>query len=82
MGIVFRHQQNASMNGVGAGRRGIGAGMGGVGAGAHGEDEGVHGVGRDLKGFYAYRNTFGADSVWLEIPKEGELAGGLLEELN
>ncbi|EGD99636.1 hypothetical protein TESG_06981 [Trichophyton tonsurans CBS 112818] len=45
--VVFRHQQNASMN----------------------QDEG--GVGpSSLKGFYSYKNTFGADSVWLDIPKE------------
>ena len=24
-----------------------------------------------LKGFYNYKNTFGEDSVWLEIPKQG-----------
>lgn len=24
-----------------------------------------------LKGFYSYKNTFDADSVWLEIPKQG-----------
>ena len=24
-----------------------------------------------LKGFYAYKNTFGTDSVWLDIPKQG-----------
>ncbi|EFE36902.1 uncharacterized protein ARB_04429 [Trichophyton benhamiae CBS 112371] len=33
------------------------------------QDEG--GVGpSSLKGFYSYKNTFGADSVWLDIPKE------------
>ncbi|KAM5443680.1 hypothetical protein MferCBS31731_001454 [Microsporum ferrugineum] len=45
--VVFRHQQNASMN----------------------QDEG--GIApNSLKGFYSYKNTFGADSVWLDIPKE------------
>lgn len=31
------------------------------------------GVGADqgLKGFYAYKNTFGHDAVWLDIPKQG-----------
>lgn len=24
-----------------------------------------------LRGFYSYKNTFGEDSVWLEIPKNG-----------
>ncbi|KAL1982656.1 hypothetical protein VTN96DRAFT_1026 [Rasamsonia emersonii] len=42
-GIVFRHQQNASMN------------------------KDLDGAG--LKGFYSYKNTFGDDNVWLEIPK-------------
>lgn len=28
--------------------------------------------GRDsLRGFYNYKNTFGEDSVWLDIPKNG-----------
>ncbi|OAL67809.1 hypothetical protein A7C99_0940 [Trichophyton rubrum] len=45
--VVFRHQQNASMN----------------------QDEGGLGP-SSLKGFYSYKNTFGADSVWLDIPKE------------
>jgi len=26
----------------------------------------------NLKGFYAYKNTFDEDSVWLEIPKRGK----------
>src|SRR5690625_2029364 len=46
-GIVFRHQQNASMT----------------------QDEDYSRGG--LKGFYSYKNTFDADSVWLEIPKQG-----------
>lgn len=25
----------------------------------------------NLKGFYSYKNTFGKDSVWLDIPKHG-----------
>lgn len=24
-----------------------------------------------LRGFYNYKNTFGEDSVWLDIPKNG-----------
>lgn len=47
-GIVFRHQQNASMNK---------------------EPDGA--CGGSLKGFYSYKNTFGDDNVWLEIPKHG-----------
>lgn len=27
--------------------------------------------GRNLNSFYAYKNTFDSDSVWLEIPKNG-----------
>lgn len=27
--------------------------------------------GGSLKGFYSYKNTFGDDNVWLEIPKHG-----------
>ena len=34
------------------------------------QDEGGLGP-SSLKGFYSYKNTFGADSVWLDIPKEG-----------
>lgn len=45
-GIVFRHQQNASMNDAGA-------------------DSNV-----SLKGFFAYKNTFDNDSVWVDIPKQ------------
>ncbi|KAL8638064.1 MAG: hypothetical protein Q9228_004743 [Teloschistes exilis] len=41
-GVVFRHQQNASMNSA---------------------------DGRNLNSFYAYKNTFDSDSVWLDIPK-------------
>ncbi|KAL2867132.1 uncharacterized protein BJX67DRAFT_104863 [Aspergillus lucknowensis] len=48
-GIVFRHQQNASMNEAT-------------------EDSSSDGRG-SLKGFYSYKNTFGKDSVWLDIPK-------------
>ncbi|KAL9046493.1 MAG: hypothetical protein Q9214_000684 [Letrouitia sp. 1 TL-2023] len=46
-GVVFRHQQNASMN----------------------ADEAGLGSSRNLNSFYAYKNTFGDDSVWLDIPK-------------
>ena len=44
-GIVFRHQQNASMN-----------------------DPDDH-DGDSLQGFYAYKNTFTKDSIWVKIPK-------------
>nr|C9K7C2.1 RecName: Full=Transcription activator AMTR1; AltName: Full=AM-toxin biosynthesis regulator 1 [Alternaria alternata]BAI44746.1 Zn(II)2Cys6 transcription factor [Alternaria alternata] len=44
-GIVFRHQQNASMNG---------------------EDSTAE---KSLKGFYAYKNTFDKDAMWVDIPK-------------
>jgi hypothetical protein len=26
-----------------------------------------------LKGFYAYKNTFDDETVWLDVPKHGEL---------
>ncbi|OJD24877.1 hypothetical protein ACJ73_03760 [Blastomyces percursus] len=52
-GIVFRHQQNASMN-----RAGTDLGDSG--------DSDRSALGR----FYSYKSTFGADSVWLEIPKQ------------
>ncbi|KAI5207736.1 hypothetical protein E4T39_01813 [Aureobasidium subglaciale] len=45
-GVVFRHQQNASMNGSGA--------------------TGVEG---GLKSFYGYKETFGKDSVWVDVPR-------------
>ncbi|KAF4624236.1 hypothetical protein G7Y89_g13937 [Cudoniella acicularis] len=47
-GVVFRHQQNASMNGAG-------------------EEEGSGSS--KLGGFYAYRNTFNQDNVWVDVPK-------------
>ncbi|ESZ93520.1 hypothetical protein SBOR_6101 [Sclerotinia borealis F-4128] len=49
-GVVFRHQQNASMNG---------------------SDEVIPGErsGR-LGAFYAYRNTFDENSVWIDVPKK------------
>lgn len=28
--------------------------------------------GRNLNSFYAYKNTFDSDSVWLDIPKNGK----------
>ena len=34
------------------------------------EDE--HGTVQSLSGFYAYKNTFDEDSVWLDIPKKGQ----------
>ncbi|CAL8575735.1 hypothetical protein XPA_001640 [Xanthoria parietina] len=43
-GVVFRHQQNASMN----------SGQ---------EDRG------NLDGFYAYKDTFDPDNVWVDVPK-------------
>ncbi|KAL8939308.1 MAG: hypothetical protein Q9216_003426 [Gyalolechia sp. 2 TL-2023] len=45
--VVFRHQQNASMN----------------------SPETRSGSGRKLDGFYAYKDTFGEDSVWVDIPE-------------
>lgn len=36
---------------------------------ADGEDE----DGAALGNFYAYRNTFDGDSVWVDVPKDGEL---------
>lgn len=32
-------------------------------------DEAGLGSSRNLNSFYAYKNTFGDDSVWLDIPK-------------
>jgi len=49
-GVVFRHQQNASMNGDG---------------------EVEEGNGHKLGGFYAYKNTFDENNVWVEVPKKG-----------
>lgn len=49
-GVVFRHQQNASMNG---------------------EGEVVEGNGQKLGAFYAYKNTFNEDNVWVDVPKRG-----------
>jgi hypothetical protein len=46
--VVFRHQQNASMNRAG---------------------EVEHG--KKLEGFYAYRNAFNENSVWVEVPNTG-----------
>lgn len=34
----------------------------------------------NLKGFYSYKNTFEKDSVWLDVPKHGKTARGILEE--
>lgn len=47
VGIVFRHQHNASMNGDESG------------------DE------NSLKGFYAYKNTFNENTIWMDIPRNG-----------
>lgn len=36
----------------------------------------------NLNGFFAYKNTFDQDSIWLEVPKTGETTlFGRLEEL-
>ncbi|KAK6585410.1 hypothetical protein PZA11_002137 [Diplocarpon coronariae] len=43
-GVVFRHQQNASMNGAGE------------------REEGK------LGGFYAYKNTFNENNIWVDVP--------------
>ncbi|MCJ1271014.1 hypothetical protein MMC22_010913 [Lobaria immixta] len=34
--------------------------------------ENESGTGQNLSGFYAYKNTFDEDSVWLDIPKNGQ----------
>jgi hypothetical protein len=31
-----------------------------------------------LKGFYAYRNTFDEETIWLDIPRNGKLQRSLL----
>lgn len=36
------------------------------------KDDDESGTVRKLSGFYAYRNTFDEDSVWLDIPKNGQ----------
>ncbi|KAL8769641.1 MAG: hypothetical protein Q9209_004438 [Squamulea sp. 1 TL-2023] len=46
-GVVFRHQQNASMNSA--------------------KDDSDQG--RSLEGFYAYKDTFDHNNVWVEVPK-------------
>ncbi|KAL8958088.1 MAG: hypothetical protein Q9193_004789, partial [Seirophora villosa] len=45
--VVFRHQQNASMNSTAT-----------ASTAAH-----------NLNGFFAYKNTFDQDNIWLEVPK-------------
>jgi hypothetical protein len=35
----------------------------------NGEDSGDE---NSLKGFYAYKNTFDDDAIWMDIPKHGE----------
>lgn len=47
---MFRHQQNASMNG-----------------------EGPSSAGGGLDSFYSYKNTFGPNSVWVDIPQQGTI---------
>ena len=39
----------------------------------NGSDDGTDSDG-NLKGFYAYKNTFDEGSVWLEVPKQGKTA--------
>jgi hypothetical protein len=51
--VVFRHQQNASMNG--------------------GEDVASGDRSAKLGAFYAYRNTFNEESIWVEVPKKGRI---------
>ncbi|KAL8915043.1 MAG: hypothetical protein Q9171_000483 [Xanthocarpia ochracea] len=46
-GLIFRHQQNASMNST--------------------ENESERD--RNLEGFYAYKDTFDQDNVWVEVPR-------------
>ncbi|KAL8992339.1 MAG: hypothetical protein Q9169_007178, partial [Polycauliona sp. 2 TL-2023] len=53
-GVVFRHQQNASLN-SGRERGGRGGGGGGGGGG--------------LEGFFAYKDTFDEGGVWVDVPK-------------
>ncbi|KIM95124.1 hypothetical protein OIDMADRAFT_45534 [Oidiodendron maius Zn] len=48
-GVVFRHQQNASMN-------------------RNRDDEAGDSSGR-LGSFYAYKDTFNEDNVWVDVPK-------------
>src|ERR1700733_10026006 len=48
-GVVFRHQQNASMN----------------------KNGGVQEGGGKLGSFYAYKNTFNEDNIWVDVPKTG-----------
>ena len=54
-GVVFRHQQNASMNGSGE----------------------VEDGGGKLGGFYAYRNTFNEQNVWVDVPRTGMRISGI-----
>jgi hypothetical protein len=39
-------------------------------ASMNGDDSGDE---NSLKGFYAYKNTFDDDTIWLDIPKHGRL---------
>lgn len=50
-GVVFRHQQNASMN----------------------RDKRAGESSGRLGSFYAYKDTFNKDNVWVDIPKNGTL---------
>lgn len=40
----------------------------------NGEDSGDE---NSLKGFYAYKNTFDDDAIWMDIPKNGERSDSL-----
>ncbi|KAI9786072.1 MAG: hypothetical protein M1816_008100 [Peltula sp. TS41687] len=56
-GVIFRHQQNASMNG--GSRDGDG----------DGDDDDIMQA-ENLKRFYAYRDTFDEGNVWVDVPKQ------------
>jgi hypothetical protein len=53
-GVIFRHQQNASMN--------------------RAKNEAVGESSGRLGSFYAYKDTFNEDNVWVDVPKNGSLA--------
>jgi len=51
-GVIFRHQQNASMNGTE-------------------ESSANEKITGRLGSFYAYKNTFDENNVWVDVPKNG-----------
>lgn len=51
-GVVFRHQQNPSLNE---------------------EDVQMGDVNARLGSFYAYKNTFNEEHIWVDVPKKGRL---------